>query len=106
MGEGVVEGAGAEVGVKQKPGDYKEEMVKLSPGDLGVKEVECWCLGSHELLGGLWVLGGKSIEKSFGVFRKNEKEDPPKSLKDGDFQFLKELDERYSGLHIKTCRKK
>lgn len=47
-----------------------------------------------------------SMEKSFGVFRKNEKEDPPKSLKDGDFQFLKELDERYSGLHIKTCRKK
>lgn len=75
MGEGVVEG----VGVEQKPGDYKEEIVKLSPGDLRVKEVECWCLGSHELLGALWVLGGKSMEKSFGVFRKNEKEDPPKS---------------------------
>lgn len=27
-------------------GDYKEGMVKLGPGDLEVKEVECWCLGA------------------------------------------------------------
>lgn len=54
------------VGVELKPGDYREGMAKLSPEDLGVKEVEYWGLG---LLGGLWVLGGKSMEKSCGVFR-------------------------------------
>lgn len=41
-----------------------------------------------------------------GVFRKNEKWDPSESLKDGDFQFLKELDKSYSGLHMETCKKK
>ena len=51
-------------------------MVKLGPGDLEVKEVECWCLGSHELLERLWVLGGKSMEKSFGVYRKNKRLSP------------------------------
>lgn len=61
-----MEGVGEGVGVEQKPGDYKEGMVEQSPRDSGVKEVECWCLGSHELLRGLWVLGGKSMEKSFG----------------------------------------
>lgn len=62
---------GVGVGVEQKPGDYREGVAKLSPGDLGVKEVECWGLGARGLLEGLWVLEGRSMEKSCGVFRKS-----------------------------------
>lgn len=86
------------VGVELKPGDYREGMAKLSPEDLGVKEVEYWCLG---LLGGLWVLGGQSMEKSCGVFRTNrcENEKGSSQISRIEFQFLEQLDVPFRPAH-------
>lgn len=86
------------MGVELKPGDHREGMAKLSPEDLEVKKVEYWGPG---LLGGLWVLGGKSMEKSCGVFRTSRCENKKGSseISRMEFQILEQLDVVFRPTH-------